>query len=134
MSSKVEPSGFESFRTDRDFNITGMTRGGGVCLLVRDEWCRAVTMRERLCATDIEPMCYYLPREFPQIFITVVYIQPKANFSKVQEAIYNLSQRLVSISPNAHKFRLGDFNNCNVKKSLCSYYQYVDCPTTEKRL
>ncbi|KAJ8339370.1 hypothetical protein SKAU_G00361560 [Synaphobranchus kaupii] len=82
-SSDVEPSGFSAFRTDRDPNFTGKTRGGGVCLLVRDEWCRAVVVRQHLCTPDIELLCvslrpFHLPREFPQIFLTVVYIHPKA--------------------------------------------------------
>ena len=45
-SSEVGPLGFSVFRTDRDPAITGKTRGGGVCLLIRDEWCRTVVVRE----------------------------------------------------------------------------------------
>ncbi len=56
-SSEVEPSGFSLFRTHRDSNINGKARGGSVCLLVRDEWCRAVVVREILCTPDIELLC-----------------------------------------------------------------------------
>lgn len=138
VSSEVEPSGFSAFRTDRDPNVTGKARGGGVCLLIRDEWCRAVVVREHLCTPDIELLCvslrhFHLPREFLQSFLTVVYIHPKANFNKALEIIFNLSQKLESLSPDAPKFILGDFNNCSVKKCLRTYYQYVDCPTRKNK-
>lgn len=64
----------------------------------------------------------------------MVYIHPKANVKKAQEIIYNLSQRLETISPDVPKFIMGDFNNCNAKKSLSTYYQYVDSPTRTKTL
>ena len=138
VSSAVEPAGFSAFRADRDPNVTEKARGGGVCLLVKDEWCRVVKVREKLCTPDIELLClslrpYYLPREFPQIFFTLVYIHPKADFNKATGIIFNISQKLEALSPDAPKFILGDFNNCPVKKSLRTYYQYVDCHTRKKK-
>lgn len=56
-SSEVGPLGFSVFRTDRDTTITKKTRGGGVCLLIRDEWCCTVVVRESLCTPDIELLC-----------------------------------------------------------------------------
>ncbi|XP_067312411.1 cytolytic toxin-alpha-like isoform X2 [Pseudorasbora parva] len=41
-SSEIEPTGFTLHRTDRDSNITAKSRGGGVCLLIRENWCRQV--------------------------------------------------------------------------------------------
>ena len=67
---------------------------------------------------------YYQPREFPQLFVTIVYIQPKANVTKASEIIHNLSQKLESISPDAPTFILGDF-----KRVLRTYHQYVKCHT-----
>ncbi|KAK7882814.1 hypothetical protein WMY93_028988 [Mugilogobius chulae] len=66
-SANVEPYGFTAFRLDRDPVVTGKSRGGGVCLLVRNEWCGSVVVRERLCTPHIELLCvslrpYYLPR------------------------------------------------------------------------
>ncbi|KAK0136692.1 hypothetical protein N1851_027139 [Merluccius polli] len=106
----------------QDPAITRKTRGGG---------CRTVVVRESLCTPDIELLCvslrpFYLPREFPQIFLTVVYIHPKANFDRALDIIFNLSHKLDLLSPDAPKFILGDFNNCPVKKCLRTYYQYVD--------
>lgn len=137
-SSEVEPLGFSLFRTDRDPTITGKTRGGGVCLLIRDEWCRTVVVRERLCTPDIELLCvslrpFYLPREFPQIFFTVVYIHPKAIIDRTLDTIFNLSQKPESVSPDAPKFILGDSNNCTLKKCQSTYYQYVDSPSRKNK-
>lgn len=75
------------FRSDRLSTTTGKSCGGGVCAYINDRWCKSVLVRERLCTKDVEllslsmrPM--YLPREFPQIFVTVVYVHPKANKKK----------------------------------------------------
>lgn len=46
---------------------------------------------------------------------------------KTQQAIYNPSQRLERVSPDALKFNLGDLTAI---LSLCTY-QYVDCPKGE---
>lgn len=136
-SREVEPTGFTVYRTDRDSDITAKSRGGEVCFLIRDNWCRQVVVRESLCTPDIELLSvslrpFYLPREFPQLFFTVVYIHPLANSAKVSDVLYQLSQRLDSLSPDAPKFILGDFNNCSLKNCLRTYYQYVNCCTRKK--
>ena len=72
---------------------------------------------------------FYLPREFPQIFLTVVYIHPSANANAAAEVIHSVSQRLQSLSPDAPSFFLGDFNHVNCKKTLNGFKQYVTYPT-----
>ena len=64
-------------RLDRDAEVTGKSQGGGVCLYVNQRYChpKSVTVRERICTPDVELLCvslrpFYLPREFPQLFIT----------------------------------------------------------------
>ena len=74
-------------------NIEGSVYSSGTSG-VRQWWC------ERLFTTDIELLCvsllpFYLPREFPQIFLTVVYIQPKAHFDRALDIIFNLSHKYV---------------------------------------
>lgn len=137
-SSEFEPTGFTVYRSDRDSEITAKSRGGGVCFLIRDNWCRQVVVRESLCTPDIELLSislrpFYLPREFPQLFFTVVYIHPMANSAKVSDVLYQLSQRLDTLSPDAPKFILGDFNNCSLKNCLRTYYQYVTCCTRKNK-
>jgi hypothetical protein len=139
-STEVEPDGFTAYRMDHDQGITGKSRGGGVSLLIRDDWCRSesVVVREQLCTPDIELLCvslrpFYLPREFLQLFFTVVYIHPQANIAKASETIFHLSQKLESLSPDAPKFFLGYFNNCSLRKNLRTYYQYVSCNTRKNK-
>lgn len=80
------------FRNDRASATTGKLYGGGVCAYINERWCKTVLVRESLCTKDVEllslsmrPM--YLPREFPKIFVTVVYVHPKANEKSASELI-----------------------------------------------
>ena len=108
------------FRQDRDAEVTGKSRGGGVCIYVNKRYCSSVTVRESLCSSDVELLSvslrpFYLPREFPQIFITTVYIPPKANPSTATSTIFDVVQKLQSMSPEAPHFILGDFNHVSLK-------------------
>ena len=104
MSSEVEVEYFLVFRADWSSNITGKTLGGGICLLLRNKCCQAVGVREHLNTPDIELLCVSLLREIPQIFFTVVYVHPKANFNTALEILLNNSQKLESLSPDAPKY------------------------------
>ena len=138
--NSMEIDGFRiPFRLDRDPVITRKSIGGGVCLYINERWCntKSVTVRERLCTPDVELLSVslrpgYLPREFPQIFITVVYIHPKANNDNACEQISRVVQKLQSISPDAPNLILGDMNHCPLKKILKDFQQYVTCPTRKK--
>lgn len=122
------------FRLDRLAEVTGETQGGGVCLYVNKRYCTSVTVRERVCTPDVELLAvslrpFYLPREFPQLFITTVYIHPKADSVSASSTIFDVVQRLQSISPDAPNFVLGDFNHVSLKQTLKTFHQYVSCPT-----
>ena len=127
--------GFGSpIRLDRDSVLTGKHHGGGVCIYVNSHWCSSVVVREELCNTDIELLAislrpFYLPREFPQIFIILVYIHPKAKASAATEHVKNIMNRLELVSPDAPKFLMGDLNHCSLDKTLKGFEQYVDCTT-----
>lgn len=71
---------------------------------------------------------HYLPREFPQIFLIVAYIHPKANAKNGVTTIQKVTQKLQSLSPDAPCFVRGDFNHCNLN-SMNTFYQHVSCPT-----
>lgn len=110
-------------RLDRDGDATGKSRGGGVCVYLNQRWCNNVTVRESICQADIEllsvSVCpFYLPREFPQLFLTVVYKHPKANAQNAAHTIKRVIQKLQSLSPDAPCLLMGDFNNCILHKSL----------------
>ena len=83
-------------------------------------------MKERFCTPDYELLTvglrpYYLPREFNQMFVMVVYVQPRAHFQVASEAIASRIQRLESTSPDSTKFVLGDFNHCRLDQVLPPY-------------
>ena len=73
--------------------------------------------------------CMYLPREFPQLFVTVVYIHPRANVDRAAQHICDVTQKLDALSTDAPKFILGDFNQCKLGNCLPTYHQYITCPT-----
>lgn len=128
-----EIDGFgQLYRLDCYAQITGKSLGGGVCLYVNSCWCKTVKVRESICGPHNEflpvSLCaFYLP----QVFLTVVYIHPRANMAEAASSIANLAQRLQSICPDAPYFILGDFNTCSLNQYLSHIYQYVECPTVQ---
>lgn len=50
--------------------------------------------------------------------------------SVTAQLIADVTHRLTSICPYAPKFILGDFNHCNLNKTLRTYEQYASCATT----
>ena len=105
-----------------------------MCLYINRRWCNNFTVCEQLCLPDIELLSvslrpFYLLREFPRVYVTIVYIHPKANAEIAANIIFRVIQSLQSTSPDAPNLILGDFNHCNLKKTLSSFYQYVNCPT-----
>ena len=91
-----------------------------------------------LCAPDIELLTVslrplYPPRECPQLFVTVVYVHPRANVDRVAQNICDVTQKLDALSADSPKFILGDFNQCSFKQSLPTYHQYITCPTRMNR-
>ena len=130
--------GFNVYRCDRSEAVTGKSRGGGVCIFVNSRWCTNVTVKEAFCHEDVELLSvalrpFYLPREFNQLFITVVYIHPKANIKKAADTVAGVVHRLASKSPDAPSFIVGDFNKCRLNKVLPTFKQYVTCSTCGDR-
>lgn len=110
-----------------------------MCVYINERWCKTVLVRERLCTKDVEllslsmhPM--YLPREFPQIFVTVVYVHPKANEKSALELISQSVHKLRSLSPDTPILFIGDLNHYSLDKILRNFYQYVSCPTRKNRI
>ena len=87
-----------------------------------------------MCTQDIEILTisvrpFYLPREFGQIMVSVVYVPPQANTSKASNYIRNVYDKFQSLSPGCPHFILGDFNKCTLNDVLPDLYQYVNCST-----
>lgn len=103
IGSKEMKSVTSAFRTDLNPEVTRKAREGGVCLLIRNKWCWIVVVREHKCTSDTELLCvsvwpFCLPRESPQIFITVAYIHPKTK-SAGQLKSYRTCHKKLSLSP-----------------------------------
>ncbi len=115
---------------DRDSQVTGKKVGGDVYIYINEGWCKNYTLRASYCSEDIELLSiscrpFYLPREYGQLFIAVVYIHPRANAQAAADVIYDNISRLENVAPDAPKFILGDFNGCSIKHVLPHYYQYI---------
>ncbi len=81
--SAIELTGFSVHRSDRTKELTGKSRGGGVCFYINNSWCneRNIHSIKSFCSPDLEfhtLLCrpFWLPREFTAIIITAVYIPP----------------------------------------------------------
>ncbi len=65
--------------------------------------------QERVCTSDIELLCislrpFYLPREFPQLFFSLVYIHPRADVTAACQLIEDVSNNLDALSPDNPEF------------------------------
>ena len=112
---------------------TARTAKCGLCMFINISWATNFMARETDCCTHFEIMTvsiwpHYLPREFGQITVTLVYV-PGPEYAQAAECIaasYNRAQRASSDDPI---FLLGDFNRCNISTHLPNLEQYITCPT-----
>ncbi len=84
-----------------------------MCLCVNKKWCNTVVVREKLCTTDIKLFSvslqpFYLPREFPQLVVTLVYVHLRANADLATQAMLKTAQRPQGIAPGTLNFIMGD--------------------------
>ncbi len=82
--SAIELTGFSVHRSDRTKELTGKSRGGGICFYINNSWCDEWNLHsiKSFCSPDLEfhmLLCrpFWLPREFTAIIITAVYIPLK---------------------------------------------------------
>ncbi len=92
--SAIELTGFSVHLSDRTKELTGKSRGEGVCFYINNSWCdeRNLHSIKSFCSPDLEfhmLLCrpYWLLREFTAIIITAVYISPQANTDQAQETV-----------------------------------------------
>ena len=137
----VAIDGFGSpFRCERDCDVTGKKRGGGVCMYINEAWCPRgnVTVRKHLntCDVDLLSLSFrpcYLPREFGQVFVTGVYIPPWACQARAAQQVADTVRELQLLSADAPNFVVGDFNNTELRPYLATYEQYFTCPTRQDK-
>lgn len=116
-NASLDLNGFGApIHLNRDSEVTQKSQGGGVCLHINQRWCNNFTVLEQLCLPDIELLSvsvrlFYLPREFPQVFITFLYIHLRADVKVASDIISKVLHLLQSISPDSPNIILGDFNH-----------------------
>ena len=126
--------GFQLIRLDRSQATTQKSKGGGVCIYMNEKWCRNFTIRSQVCERNIELLClsfrpFYLPREFGQVHILLVYVAPDGDAESASATISDTVNSLATASPDAPIMVLGDFNHCRLENTLPNYHQVVDCAT-----
>ncbi len=82
--SAIELTGFSVHCSDRAKELTGKSRGGGVCFYINNSWCdeRNLHSIKTFCFPDLEfhtLLCrpFWISREFIATIITAVYIPLK---------------------------------------------------------
>jgi len=80
-----------------------------------------MSVKERVCTKDIEILSVasrsqYFSWEFPQLFVTVVYIYPRPDEDNEISEIECVVHEVQSASPDTPCFVLGDLNNCTLEK------------------
>ncbi|XP_071356968.1 uncharacterized protein [Trachinotus anak] len=113
--SALELAGFQLFRADRDTELSGKTKGGGICFYANSGWCKDVTVILQHCSPDMETFIincrpFYSPREFTSIILVSVYIPPQANVQEAQRALADQILCVERTNPDSLVIVLGDFN------------------------
>lgn len=109
----IQLDGFSHVRMDRNENSGGEG----------DKWCSDFAIRDKICNPDLELLCvtlrpHYLPREFTNIFLCAVDIPPNGNTTRAANQIADCVHRHLQNKPEAPMLILGDFNHCNLNKTL----------------
>ena len=132
--------GFKLLRCDRN-ELSGKQNGGGVALYINEKWCTNITVKESTCTKDYESIIvslrpFYLPREFSNIFVTVLYIPPDANRETAVHYVRELSTTLSADKPDALQIIMGDMNHCvsQLNKTLRNFEQCVKQNTRGQQL
>ena len=132
LDTEVSLDNFSILRADRT-SRSGKDRGGGVCILNK-RWCTNIKVHHTVCTPDMEMLTlslrpFHLPREFPTLVISCVYIPPSANTGAAVELVAEGASHMMAKYPDAPVFILGDFNSCRLDCVMPSFHQYVDIPT-----
>ncbi len=134
--SAIELTGFSVHRSDREKELTGKSRVGGVCFYINNSWCdeRNLHSIKSFCSPDLEfhmLLCrpFWLPREFTAIIITAVYIPPQANTDQALKELYRNISEQETAHPDVAFVVMGDFNKANFRTIAPEYFQHITINT-----
>ncbi|KAI3374151.1 hypothetical protein L3Q82_006006 [Scortum barcoo] len=114
---------FTLFRADGDTQLSGKSKGGGVCFYTNSGWCNDVTVIVQHCSPDVESFFIkckpsYSPCEFASFILLCVSIPLQAN---VQEAQRKLAQQILCVErtkPDCLFIVLGDFEKAHLSHQV----------------
>ncbi len=139
--SAIELTWFSVHRSDRTKELTGKSRGGGVCFYINNSWCdeRNIHSIKSFCSPDLEfqmLLCrpFWLPREFTAIIITAVYIPPQANTDQALKELHGNISEQETAHPDAAFVVTGDFNKANFRTIAPKYFQHITINTRGDRV
>ncbi len=120
--TEVALPGYITIRADWDKHQSNKSIGGGMCIFVDSKWATHLRIHEKECTPNYELLSvsirpFYLPREFGQITIILVYI-PGPKYEEVAGRISESFNNALSRSVDQPIFILGDFNNCKLSSHL----------------
>ena len=97
--SALQLAGFQLHRADRDTELSGKAKGGGICFYINSGWCNDMTVIQQHCSPDLESFIinckpFYSPREFASFILVGVNIPPHAN---VQDAQRMLTDQILCV-------------------------------------
>lgn len=105
-NSLLHIDGFSVARSDRDKKSSKKQLGGGLILYINDKYCNNFQIVQTYCHPNVEFMIvnlrpFYLPREFSNIFVFVLYIPERKKLAEVKEIIENHVTDLSRKKPDA---------------------------------
>ena len=134
--SAVLHSRYRLYRADRSPELSGISKGGGVCFMINQRWCNDSSILSTSCSPELETLIikckpFYLPREFTSIVMVGVYIPPQANATAAIGALADQITTVENTNPDLLVLILGDFNHTTLSKQLSKYRQQITCATRE---
>ncbi len=104
----------------------GKSKGGGVCFMINKEWCdhRNISSLSRSCSPHLEHLSiicrpFYLPREFPSIIVTAVYIPPQADTGLALSKLHDVLSGYINKHPDTAFIIAGD---CVLTQCISVWY------------
>ena len=131
--------GFGLHRADRQKELSGKTKGGGICFYINEGWCTDVTVLSKHCCPNLESLflnCkpFYSPREFSSFILAGVYIPPQADVSEALQTLADQVNSSEQTYPDSLLIIVGDFNQANLKNELPKFRQHINCPTRDNNI